>query len=56
MRDDLGVSALCEGIETVEELLVLKDLGVSLMQGYLIARPVFQAVAIPDLGPLEITI
>lgn len=44
MLHDLGVTPLCEGIETIGELQVLKDLGVNLMQGYLIARPSFEAL------------
>jgi len=31
--------AVCEGIETREELRVVAALGVSLVQGYLLARP-----------------
>ncbi len=34
-----GVRVVCEGIETQEELRVVRDLGVELVQGYLIARP-----------------
>lgn len=45
MLHDLGVTPLCEGIETLGELEALKDLGVNLMQGYLIARPAFEALA-----------
>ena len=45
MLHNLGVTPLCEGIETIGELQVLKDLGVNLMQGYLIARPAFEALA-----------
>ena len=48
MLDDLGIRPLCEGIETSEELRVLRDLGVELMQGYLLARPAFEALAIPS--------
>jgi EAL domain-containing protein (putative c-di-GMP-specific phosphodiesterase class I) len=47
MLHDLGVMPLCEGIETVGEFQTLKDLGVSLMQGYFIARPVFETFAVP---------
>lgn len=36
---DLGIDAVCAGIETVGEHDVLRDLGVSLMQGYLLAKP-----------------
>ncbi len=39
MLRDLGIEPVCEGIETVGEHDALRDLGVSLMQGYLLARP-----------------
>lgn len=45
MLHDLDVTPLCEGIETVGEMQTLKDWGVNLMQGYLIARPTFEALA-----------
>ncbi|MCW6512968.1 hypothetical protein M8523_34435, partial [Hyphomicrobiales bacterium BP6-180914] len=38
---------LCEGIETIGELGVLQDFGVRLIQGYLLAKPAFEALAIP---------
>ncbi len=50
MLRDLGITPLCEGVETVEELEVLRDLGVSLVQGYLLAKPAFEQLAIPALG------
>lgn len=53
MLHDLGVTPLCEGIETMGELEVLKDLGVNLMQGYLIARPAFEALATPHYRELS---
>jgi len=34
-----GMRAVCEGIETQEELRVVAALGVSLVQGFLLARP-----------------
>ncbi|MDO9418642.1 EAL domain-containing protein [Pararhizobium sp.] len=52
MLTDLGVTPLCEGIETVGELQTLKDLGVRLMQGYLIARPAFESLATPQYETL----
>jgi EAL domain-containing protein (putative c-di-GMP-specific phosphodiesterase class I) len=52
MLDDLSVTPLCEGIETVGELQVLADLGVKLMQGYLIARPEFESSAPPHYESL----
>ncbi|RZJ97307.1 MAG: EAL domain-containing protein, partial [Brevundimonas sp.] len=45
LLDDLGVRPVCEGIETAAEYAVLRDLGVTLMQGYLFARPVVNALA-----------
>lgn len=39
MLADLDVTPVCEGIETVGEYEVLRDLGVTLMQGYLFAKP-----------------
>lgn len=44
MLRDLEIEPVCEGIETVDELNVLRDLGVSLMQGYLLARPELEAL------------
>lgn len=42
---DLGVTALCEGIETEAEFTVLSDLGAHLFQGYYFAKPAFEALA-----------
>lgn len=39
LRNYVGVGLIAEGIETEEELAVVKDLGVSLAQGYLFGRP-----------------
>lgn len=38
---DLGINTIAEGIETEDELLALRELGVTLMQGYYLARPAF---------------
>lgn len=48
MLDDLGVTPLCEGIETAGEFEALRDIGVNLMQGYFLARPAFEALATPS--------
>jgi EAL domain-containing protein (putative c-di-GMP-specific phosphodiesterase class I) len=48
MLHDLGVTPLCEGIETLGELQALRDLGIDLVQGYLIARPAFEGLAVPE--------
>ena len=48
MLNDLGIQAICEGVETVGEFSVLKDLGVRLVQGYLICKPTFERLTSPD--------
>jgi EAL domain-containing protein (putative c-di-GMP-specific phosphodiesterase class I) len=42
---ELGVIVLAEGIETEAEMLSLRSAGVSLMQGYLFSKPMFEAFA-----------
>jgi EAL domain-containing protein (putative c-di-GMP-specific phosphodiesterase class I) len=37
--NDLKISVIAEGVETVDEAVTLRDLGVRLFQGYLFARP-----------------
>ena len=49
LLEELGITPLCEGIETLDELQALQDLGVRLIQGYLLAKPAFEALAIPVL-------
>jgi diguanylate cyclase (GGDEF)-like protein len=44
----LGMATLAEGVETEEQLAVLRDLGCDMAQGYLMARPL-QAKAMADL-------
>ncbi len=46
---DLGIRVIAEGIEKVEECSVLADLGIELFQGYLFARPAFEAFPVPQL-------
>lgn len=48
MLQQLNIAPLCEGIETVGELEVLREFGVNLMQGYLFAKPALGALATPD--------
>ena len=44
MLRDLDIMPVCEGVETVGEYEALSDLGVSLMQGYLLAKPAVEAL------------
>ena len=39
MCDTLGLRILAEGVETVEEQMVLQHLGLRYVQGFLFARP-----------------
>jgi len=45
--NDLGISVIAEGIETVQESVALLDLGITLQQGYLFARPGFESLPDP---------
>lgn len=42
--DALNIQVIAEGIETPEELRRLRDMGVYLFQGYLLARPAYEAL------------
>ncbi|MBF4301565.1 EAL domain-containing protein, partial [Vibrio anguillarum] len=44
MLIELGIRPLAEGIETQQEMLWLKRLGIELMQGYYFAKPEFEAL------------
>ncbi len=45
--DELGIEVIAEGVETADELSRLRDMGIRLFQGYLIARPGFQSLPEP---------
>jgi EAL domain-containing protein (putative c-di-GMP-specific phosphodiesterase class I) len=51
--ETLGISPVAEGVETPAELHTLRDLGVTLFQGYLLARPAFEALPEIDWSCLE---
>lgn len=46
--NDLGIRVVAEGIETPGERDALLEAGITLMQGYLFARPAFRALGAPD--------
>lgn len=48
MLEDLGVSVICEGVETPAEFECLLEMGVEKMQGYLFAKPALEALPVPD--------
>jgi EAL domain-containing protein (putative c-di-GMP-specific phosphodiesterase class I) len=43
--DELSIRVVAEGVETGDELRACADLGISLVQGYYLARPAFEAEA-----------
>lgn len=47
MLRELGVTPICEGVETIDEFQALRDLGVDLMQGYLFSKPGLAALPVP---------
>jgi EAL domain-containing protein (putative c-di-GMP-specific phosphodiesterase class I) len=47
MCDELGIVLVAEGIETMGEYAVLRDLGVSLLQGFLFAKPQVESLPVP---------
>lgn len=46
---DMDIQVIAEGIETPPERDFLRDIGITLMQGYLFARPAFKALAQAEL-------
>ncbi|CAN5585505.1 EAL domain-containing protein [soil metagenome] len=50
---DLDIQTICEGVETQDELRALEDVGASLIQGYVLARPAFESlVGVEALSPM----
>lgn len=46
--DELGIRIIGEGVETPSECSALQDLGITLMQGYLFGRPLFETCTKAD--------
>ncbi len=53
LLDERGIVSLAEGVETEEEFSTLRELGVCLIQGFLIARPNFEALSGPAWRPRQ---
>lgn len=51
MLEEISIVPLCEGVETADELQALRDLGVSLVQGYVLAKPKLEGLV--DAVPIE---
>lgn len=50
--EEMQIQLVAEGVETLAERDFLRDAGIHLMQGYLFARPAFQAVARVDAAAM----
>jgi len=53
MGELLGIRIVAEGIEDERELRVVRHLGISLVQGYLVAKPAFEALPPVDFSQLD---
>lgn len=51
--DTLNIRAIAEGVETRAELDTLREMGVNLFQGYLLAKPGFQSLPEVDWTALD---
>ncbi|MCL1924876.1 MAG: bifunctional diguanylate cyclase/phosphodiesterase [Defluviitaleaceae bacterium] len=45
----LSLTTICEGVETVEDLKVVKGLGADYVQGYLFSRPIYEEEVLENL-------
>lgn len=50
---DLGSKLIAEGAETLEEYRALRECGIELMQGYLLAKPLFEGLPPFTLPPMS---
>lgn len=53
MCAELDIAVIAEGVETVGEFQTLREMGISLFQGYLFARPALQALPVVDWSALD---
>jgi EAL domain-containing protein (putative c-di-GMP-specific phosphodiesterase class I) len=40
MAEGLGMEVVCEGVETEEQIIILKKIGCRLVQGYYYSKPI----------------
>lgn len=50
---NLNISVIAEGVETIEEAVTLRELGVRLFQGYLFARPAIEQLPGIEAGIID---
>ena len=49
----LNIEVIAEGVETTAEFALLRDMGIGLFQGFLFARPGFEALPAVDWSALD---
>ena len=54
MCGQLGITVIAEGIETEAELSVLREIGVRYVQGYIFAKPAFEALPTVTLSEMPL--
>ncbi|HTV87128.1 MAG TPA: EAL domain-containing protein [Dyella sp.] len=47
MCEELNIQVIAEGVETADDSLTLRDLGIHLQQGYLFGKPELEALPLP---------
>ena len=52
---ELDITVVAKGVETLDEYRTLLDLGVTLQQGYLFAKPAYEALPVPVLPGMAAT-
>jgi blue light- and temperature-responsive anti-repressor len=52
--DDLGIEVIAEGVETIGEYRWFRRTGVRLFQGYLLGRPAFESLDLPNFPELTL--
>lgn len=54
LLSDLSIDTVCEGVETIDELEALREIGVRYIQGYALARPQFEGlVPMSAIAPMR---
>jgi EAL domain-containing protein (putative c-di-GMP-specific phosphodiesterase class I) len=53
LANSMHISVIAEGVETIDEVVSLRELGVTLFQGYLFARPAVEALPVVPSAVLD---
>jgi EAL domain-containing protein (putative c-di-GMP-specific phosphodiesterase class I) len=56
LAHEIGVTVVCEGVETIEQLTLVKKLGAQVIQGYLTGKPMTPAQFAKRIANLEVPV